>query len=142
VVLDRADAPAEGHPDRHRHREGPLAAGPQLGQLADDLVVRRVDEAVELDLAHRSVAADGQADGGADDPGLGQRGVEDAVLAEVLLQAVGDAEDATELADVLAHEQDLRVALHRGAQSLVQGLGHRQLGHQCRPSGGPAKPAR
>jgi hypothetical protein len=118
----------------------PPPNGMDLGQLADDLVVRRVDEAVELDLADRPVAADGQADRGPDDPGLGERGVEDAVLAEVLLQAVGDAEDTTQLADVLAHEDDLRVLLHGRAQALVDGLGHRELSHQeCPPSANPSR---
>jgi hypothetical protein len=37
------------------------------------------------------------------------------VLAEVLLQPVGDTEDAAELADVLAHHDDLGVGLHGGA---------------------------
>ena len=116
-----------GHPD--------LALRPvvHLGDLADDLVVRRVDEAVELDLADRPVAADREADRGADDAGLGQRRVDDAVLAEVLLQAVGDAEDAAELADVLAHEDDLGVVLHGPAQAGVERLadGERLGGHQC-----------
>ena len=92
-------------------------AGVHLGDLADDLVERRVDEAVELDLDDRPVAAQGQADRGADDAGLGQRGVDDPLLAEVLLQAVGDPEDAAELADVLAHEEDLGVVLHGRAQA-------------------------
>ena len=53
-------------------------------------------------------------------------------FAEVLLQAVGDAEDAAELADVLAHDEDLRVDLHRPAQAGVERLADRQgLGHQC-----------
>ena len=76
-----------------------------------------IDEAVELDLAHRPVAAQRQPDRGADDAGLGERGVDDPVLAEVLLQAVGDPEDAAELADVLAHDQDLGVVLHGLAQA-------------------------
>ena len=92
-------------------------AGVHLGELADDLVERRVDEAVELDLADRPVAAQRQADRGADDAGLGERGVDDPVLAEVLLQAVGDPEDAAELADVLAHDEDLGVVLHGLAQA-------------------------
>ena len=58
-----------------------------------------------------------QPDGGADDARLGQRGVQHPLLAEVLLQAVGDPEDAAELADVLAHHEDLGVALHRRAQA-------------------------
>jgi hypothetical protein len=131
VVLDRADAAAERDADRDRHRDAALAAGVHLRELADDLVVRRVDEAVELDLAHRPVAAHRQADRGADDGRLRERGVHDAVLAEVLLQAVGDAEDAAELADVLAHHEDLRVVLHRAAQRLVERLGHGHDRHQC-----------
>ena len=106
-----------------------LPAGPvaHLRELADDLVVRRVDEAVELDLADRPVAAQGQADRRADDAGLGERGVDDAVLAEVLLQAVGDPEDAAELADVLAHDQDLGVVLQRPPQTHVERRGQGEL---------------
>ena len=53
------------------------------------------------------------------------------VLAEVLLQAVGDPEDAAELADVLAHDDDLRVVLQRAAQARVEGLAQGEcLGHQ------------
>ncbi len=125
VVLDRADPAAVGDADDHRQPELAEGAVVHLGDLADDLVEGRVDEAVELDLDDGPVAAQGQADGAAHDPGLGQRGVDDAVLAEVLLQALGDAEDTAELADVLAHEQDLGVALHGGAHAGVEGLGDR-----------------
>jgi hypothetical protein len=45
------------------------------------------------------------------------------VLAEVLLQSVRDPEDATELADVLAHDHDLGVGLERLAQPGVERLG-------------------
>ncbi len=100
----------------------------QLGDLRDDLVEGRIDEAVELDLAHRAVAANRQTDRGADDGRLGQRRVDDAVLAEVLLQSVGDAKDAAEATDVLAHQEDLGVLLHRATQSLVEGLGHGHRG--------------
>jgi hypothetical protein len=63
-------------------------------------------------------------------PGLGERRVDDPVLAEVLLQPVGDPEDATELADVLAHDEDLGVGLHRLAQAHRDALGERDLRHQ------------
>jgi hypothetical protein len=103
----------------------------QLRQLRGDLVDRREDEAVELDLAHRAESAQRQPDGGADDARLGQRGVEDALLAEVLLQAVGHPEHAAEAADVLAHHDDLGVVLHRRAEAVVERLrhGHRSRGH-------------
>ena len=102
----------------------------QLRELRGDLVERREDEPVELDLAHRAVAAHREPDRGADDAGLGERGVEHPLLAEVLLQAVGHPEDAAEPADVLAHDDDLGVVLHRRAQAVVQRLGHRH-GHRA-----------
>ena len=71
-------------------------------------------------------------DRGAEDAGLRERRVDDPVLAEVLLQAVGDPEDAAELADVLAHDQDLRVVLHRLAQPGVEALGQGHLAHRAR----------
>jgi hypothetical protein len=51
-----------------------------LRDLADDLVERREHEPVELDLADRAEPADGEADSGADDAGLSERGVDDKVL--------------------------------------------------------------
>jgi hypothetical protein len=60
--------------------------------------------------------------------------VDDPVLAEVLLEAVGDAEDAAELADVLTHDDDLGVLLHRGAKAGVEALRKSDLGHQWAPS--------
>ena len=140
VVLDRADAAADGDADDHRQLDLAERAGPHLGDLADDVVERRVDEPVELDLDDGAVAAQGQADRGADDAGLGERGVDDPLLAEVLLQALGDAEDAAELADVLTHEDDLGVALHGGAQAVVDAAWR----SSCWPISGsprPSKPA-
>ena len=98
------------------------------------MVERRVDEAVELDLDDRAVAAQRHADRGAEDAGLGERGVDDAVLAEVLLQALGDPEDTAELADVLAHEDDLGVLLHGGAQAARDALREGRRAHRWAPS--------
>ena len=61
----------------------------------------------------------------ADDPGLGQRGVDDAVLAERVQQSGGDPEDATGLRDVLAEHDDAIVCLHRLVEPVVEGLDHR-----------------
>ena len=146
VVLDRADPAAERDPDHHRHRPCALGAVGDLRDLGDDLVEAREHEAVELDLGHRPVAAHGQTDCGADDPGFGQWGVQHPVVTEVLLQTVGDAEDPAELADVLAHHDDLRVVVHGRAQAGVQGLRQRggDRGHRAPPStrGSSANPAR
>src|SRR6185503_19448734 len=124
-------AERDAHDDRHLDLA--LAAEVDLRDLADDLVVGGVDEPVELDLAHRPVATHGHADRRTEDAGLGERRVDDPVLAEVLLQAVGDPEDTAELADVLTHDEDLRVVLHRLAKPRVEALGERDLGHQCAP---------
>jgi hypothetical protein len=138
VVLDRADAAAARDPDHHRQADLPAGPVAHLRELADDLVDRGEDEPVELDLADRPETAQGQADRGADDAGLGQRGVDHPGLAEVLLQAVGDAEDPAQLADVLAHDQDLGVVLERLAQSLVEPAGQGELGHRSAPPFTPA----
>jgi hypothetical protein len=111
-----------------------IAPSCRLVILASWLVEGRVDEAVELDLAHGPVAAHREADGRADDAGLGERRVDDAAVAEVALQVLGDAEDAAERADVLAHEQDLVVLLERAAEAGVERLRH---GHALDAGGGP-----
>src|SRR5690625_6906224 len=105
MVLRRSDPAAVGHPDDHRDAFLAQGAVVQLRDLGDDLVVGREDEGVELDLDDRAVAADGHADRGADDAGLGQRGIDDSLRTEVLLQTFGDAEDTAELADVLAEDR-------------------------------------
>src|SRR3954449_5364154 len=129
-MLNRTDAAAVWDPDRDRQLH--MAGRPvvHLGDLADDLVERREHEAVELDLADRPEPSNRQSDGRADDARLGERGVDDAVLTEVLLQPVSDAEDAAEPTDVLTHDDDLRVVLERLAQSLVEGLAESEDRHQ------------
>jgi len=135
VVLDRADPALEGQADHETHRVDAVGALVQLGHLRDDLVEGGVDKAVELDLDYGAIAAHGEAHRGAHDRRLRERRVDHAVLAEVLLQAVGDAKHPAELADVLAHQEDPAVLLHRATQPLVEGLGH---GHGGRGHRGPA----
>ena len=98
-----------------------------LGHVRDDLLERRVGERVELHLDDRPEPGHGHADREADDAGLGQRGVEAAVLAEVAGEPVGDPEDAAELADVLAEHDDVVVVGHGVAQRGVERLGHRTV---------------
>jgi hypothetical protein len=127
VVLRAADPATERDADDDGHLDGTARAGPHLCHLADDLVEGRVDEAVELDLANRPVAPEGHPDRGPDDARLGEGRVDDALLAEVLLQPLGDPEDAAELADVLADEHDLGVLLHRLAQPAGEALAEGDL---------------
>ncbi|AMM19280.1 hypothetical protein AX769_02925 [Frondihabitans sp. PAMC 28766] len=150
VVLDGADVTAVGHPDHDGHRLPALVPVLQLGQLRRDLVEAGEDEAVELDLADGPEAVHGQADRGADDARLGQGRVDHAAATELGLQPLGDAEDAPERADVLAHEQHSRVVEHRLAQARVDRATERQdlsagrfrldqgclddVGHACPPN--------
>ena len=85
-------------------------------QVADDLVEGGVDETVELDLGDRPGPGDGHPNGGADDPRLVERGVDHPVLAEPLLEALGDPEDAAGEPDVLAEQHRL------GRRSIASGM--------------------
>lgn len=105
------------------------------GYLVDDLVISRVDEPVELHLTHRSITAHRQPDRCSDYAGLGKWRVEHPVLAELGLQAVGDAEDSAELADVLTHHEHLGVGLHRPTQARVERFGQRHGAHGESTSG-------
>ena len=76
------------------HDEVVARAVAQHRHLVADLHHRRPDVVEELDLDDRLDAARRHADGAADDVGLGERRVEDAVAAVRALQAVRDLEDA------------------------------------------------
>ena len=69
-------------------------------------------------------------------PDSAKRGVDDPVLAEVFLQAVGHPEDAAERANVLAHQNHFGIVFEGLAQAGVDGAGEGQLGHQRAPSSG------
>ena len=55
------------------------------------------------------------------------------VLPEVFLKALGDPEDPTKLAHVLARDHYLRIGLERSAQAGIERLCHGQHGHQTPP---------
>ena len=61
--------------------------------------------------------------------GLGERRVDHALGAELLVQAAGRAEHATELADVLAEHDGLGLGAHLQAQRVVHGLDDVHDGH-------------
>ena len=73
---------------------------------------------------HRPQAGHGRADGHADDHRLGQRRVQHAVAAELVVQPVGGEEDAALLAHVLAEHDDRLVAAHllRAASSRTDSM--------------------
>ena len=98
-----------------------------------DLVEALERESRELDLADGLEAVERHPDGGADDRGLRERAVDDALGAEFTLQIVGHAEDAAVDADVLAQDEHVLVAVHLLEERLVQRLDHVQLGHASAP---------
>src|SRR5216683_3339840 len=132
-MLHGADAAAAGDADHDGQADLPERAEPHLRELAHDLIYGGEHEPVELDLAHGAVAAQCEPYRGPDDAGLGERGIHHPAVAEILLQSVGYAEHAAELAHVLAHDEHLGVALERPAQSFVDRLGQGQRAHRAAP---------
>src|SRR5438067_2720761 len=132
-MLDGTDPSAVRDPDHDRERQLPHRARSVLGEVRCDLLERRIRETVELHLADRLEPVDRQADPRSDDARLRERCVDDALLAKLLLELVGDTEHAAGLADVLTQDDDAIVALHAIAQGLVQTLRERDRGHY-RPS--------
>ena len=139
AVIRRAAAQvaADRHADHHRTR--PVVARPVAHHrhLVANLHEGRPDVVEELDLDDRLQPAQRHADAAADDVRFGQRRVEDAVAAELPLQAVGDLEHAALAGDggerllaagvghVLAEDDDARIARHLVAQRGVDGVHHR-----------------
>ena len=119
-------------------RERVVGAPADQRQLVAKLMHRGPDVVEELDLDDRLQAARGHADGAADDVGLGQRRVEDALAAVLALQAGGELEDsalafdllvlqvffAAAVGNVFAEHDDARVAPHLVLQAGVDEIGH------------------
>ena len=124
-----AAARREPHDDRDRH----ALAVVELGRDVHELVEAAGDEVGELHLADRPHALDRRADGGADDQVLGQRRVEHALGAELLVEAGGHLEGAAEDADVLAQAEHALVAAHLLAQPVGDRLEVGHLAHRTLP---------
>ena len=124
--------------DAGEHDEGHLDLAAEhvahLGGVVEKLVHADADEVHEHQLGDGAHAGGGGADGGADEGGFGERGVQHALVAELLDQAARGAEraapgvnDAQVLAagaagDLLAHDDDGFVAAHLLGESFVDGL--------------------
>ena len=75
----------------------------------------------------RAPAGHAEPDGGAEDPGLGERRVDAAVGAEAIAEAGGGAEHAAEAPDVLAEHEHRLVAGELDVERVVDGLDEEQL---------------
>src|SRR5580658_10835191 len=93
---------ADGHSNYHRAREGIVLAPTYHRQLVANLHHRRPDVIEELNLHDGLQPACGHAGGAAHDRGLGQRRIEDAVRAKLVLQAERQFEDSAFAFDQLA----------------------------------------
>jgi hypothetical protein len=92
-----------------------------LGGLVDDLVVADADQVDEREVDDRAQAGHRRADASADEPHLGDRGIDDALGAELGDQAAAAGGEpalglgllaAGPAGDVLADHDDRRVAPH------------------------------
>src|SRR5690625_1036247 len=111
-MLYRANAATVGNAHHNRHLDAALGPVVEFGQLSRDLDVAGEHEAVELNLGNGPVPAQRQADCGSDDARFGQGGVNDALGAELCVQAVGNPEDTAQGTDVFTHEHDFFVLAH------------------------------
>ncbi len=124
VLLDGADVAAVGDADHQLRVDGAERARVVLGDVAGDLLERRVREGVELHLGHWAKPLHRQAERRGGDGRLRQRRVEDALLAELGLQAVGHAEDPAKPPYVLAEDQHAVVVGQRVMQRQIERLAH------------------
>ena len=127
VELGCAHAAAVGH--AHDEREAhPAAGAPAVpADVRDQLVEARIREGVVLHLDDGTPAGHAEADGGAEDPGLGERRVDAAVGAEAIAKAGRRAEDAAQPADVLAEHHHGVVAGELDVQRVVDRLDEQEL---------------
>lgn len=123
------DAAADGDADGEWDGDGASGAEAVACGVVDDLVVGGAEEAFELDFGDGPHAGHGEADGGADDAGFGEGRVDDAVFAEALGEAFGDAEDAAVDADIFAEDDDAVVGFHFLGECEVDGLDEGEVGH-------------
>ena len=123
-------AGATGRGDGQRHRDVAAEHELQLRGLVVDLVERDADEVHEHQVADRTQPACGGADTHPDEAHLGDRRVDDPLLAVGVEQAVEGVEDAAVAGDVLADHDDVGVLGHELQQRLVEGLDIRDLAHR------------
>ena len=132
-----AQVAADRHADDHRAGPGVARSVAHHRHLVANLHHRRPDVVEELNLDHRLELARRHPDAAADDVGFGERRVEHAIVAVEPLQAVRELEDAAfagherqrvflaGVRDVLAEDDDARVARHLVFQRAVDRRDHR-----------------
>ena len=92
----------------------------ELGEAVDDLVAGEQAEVDGHQFGDGAQTAERGADGRADDDFLGERGVFDALVAELLDEALGDGVGAAVAGDIFAEDVDALVAAHLFGDGLAQ----------------------
>ncbi len=132
VRLAAEDAAAVRRADGDRHGEIAGRAIADARRLRHDLVEAGIDVIGELHFHHGAQAVGAHADGGGDDAAFRDRRIEGAGQAVLLLQPVGDAEDAAEIAGILAEGEHVGILRHHHVEGGVERLDHVHLRHdQC-----------
>ena len=129
--MDGAEPPS-GPDDRADHERNAvtlLGQEPVLRRLVDQAVHREREKVSEHDLEHGSHPRDRRAVGGAGHRQLGDRRVEDALGAVLLVQAGRDREDATGERDVFAEQDHALVARELLVERVVNSLPELHLSH-------------
>ena len=132
-VLRRGTAPGADHRADDERRLC-LAAEhvAELGGLVEDLVKADAEKVRKHQFSDRPEPGDGGPGGGAHDRALGDRRIDDAGFAKLAKEPFGHPEDAAigvalafarrPAGDILADDDDCRIATHFLAQRLVDGL--------------------
>src|SRR5690606_19075423 len=107
------------------------SAGPEAkaGRLRANLVHRLIYEALKLNFRNGAEAEGGQSDGRPDNARFGQRCVEDALFAELLVQALRRPEHPAVDPHILTQNQYGIIPFHFDAHSILDRLDHRHYGH-------------
>src|SRR5260370_533729 len=103
------------------------AAG--LWKVGTDWVKPLGAEGEKLDLRDRHHAREGEAEGGADDAGFGERGVDHARAAESLHEPARGAKNSAQLAHIETQHHHARVVFHLLAEGVVDRLDDVSLRH-------------
>ena len=129
VRLPAVDATATRHAHRHWRRElGPRPV-PQSGRFREQLIQTRVHVVGDLDLGNGPQPVCPHADRHTDDAALGDRCIEHAMAAVLLLQTFCAAKDAPEVPDVLAENNHVVITIQHHVQRRSQRDVHGHRGH-------------